>query len=192
MVACGALAKELEHVVGANGLGDRVRVEYLPAALHNRPDQIPGEVEAVLAANVSAARVLLAYGDCGTGGRLDALCDGERITRLPGAHCYEFFAGAELFGELADREPGTFYLTDYLARHFDRIVWSGLGLDRHPGLFNSYFANYRRCVHLTQSGDADDAALGRAAADRLGLEHSVELVGRAGLTTPVVLACQET
>ena len=38
----------------------------------------------------------------------------EGVQRLPGAHCYEFFAGAGVFAQLADAEPGTFYLTDFL------------------------------------------------------------------------------
>ena len=73
------------------------------------------------------------------------------MQRLPGAHCYEVFAGSEQFAALHDEELGTFYLTDFLAKHFDALVWSGLGLDRHPELRDTYFGNYRRVVLLSQS-----------------------------------------
>ena len=36
------------------------------------------------------------------------------------------------FAALAEEEPGTFYLTDFLVRHFDALVIRGLGLDRFP------------------------------------------------------------
>ena len=103
----------------------------------------------------------VAYGDCGTGGRLDAALAERGVARLEGAHCYEFLASARVFEALQDAEPGTFYLTDYLARHFGALVMGGLGLDRHPELRDAYFGHYRRVVHLAQS-DAPEVA---AAAD---------------------------
>ena len=106
-------------------------------------------------------------------------------TRLPGAHCYELFAGAEVFAALHDAEPGTFYLTDYLAKHFDPLVWQGLGLDRHPELRDAYFGNYRRVVLLSQSDDASVVAAGRVAAEQLGLEFEHRHVGRSGLAEAV-------
>ena len=160
IIACGALVRELRAV-----LGDLpIDVTYLPANLHNRPERI---APAVAEAAKGADRVVVAYADCGTGGHLAAL----GYPMLPGAHCYEFFAGADTFAALQDGELGTFYLTDFLARHFDAIVWQGLGLDRHPELRDAYFGNYTRVVYLSQQHELIDAA--RSAADKLGLafEH---------------------
>jgi hypothetical protein len=133
VIACGALTRELRAVLGQiPGAAERCSVVYLPANLHNRPDAIPGAVEAAAdAAGAGFDRVFVAYADCGTGGLLDPVVARLGATRLPGAHCYEVFAGAATFAALADAEPGTFYLTDYLARHFDALVVSGLGLDTH-------------------------------------------------------------
>ncbi|MGD9996068.1 MAG: DUF1638 domain-containing protein [Ilumatobacteraceae bacterium] len=180
VLACGALATELRAVLGASGLGDRVEVRYLPANLHNRPEQIVPALRALLAEHDPDRRrhVAIAYADCGTGGGLDAWLRSEPgIERLPGAHCYELFAGSPLFHELHDAEPGTFYLTDFLAKHFEALVWSGLGLDRHPQLRDAYFGNYTRLVLLSQSDDQSvvDAAI--AAAERLQLTFEHRHVG---------------
>ena len=123
------------------GAADRCTVVYLPANLHNRPVAIPEAVaDAAAAVGPDVDRVFVAYADCGTGGLLDPVVDRLGATRLPGAHCYEFFAGAAVFAALAEAEPGTFYLTDFLARHFDALVVAGLGLDVHPELRDQYFA----------------------------------------------------
>jgi Protein of unknown function (DUF1638) len=183
VIACGALAGELRAV-----LGDRLEVRYLPAHLHNRPTRIVPAVESLLADAVGRP-VFVAYADCGTGGALDAmLARHPGIGRLPGAHCYEVFAGSDLFAELAEDEPGTFFLTDFLARHFDALVWQGLGLDRHPELLAAYFGNYRRVVLLSQSTDVDVVDAGRAAAARLGLGFEHRHVGRDRLAAAIPVA----
>ncbi len=110
----------------------------LPAELHNRPERIPAAVRALVQSSRCHYRsIFVAYADCGTGGMLDAVLKEEGVERIPGAHCYEFFATGPVFAELADAEPGTFYLTDFLLRHFDRLVLRGLGLDRHPELHSA-------------------------------------------------------
>jgi hypothetical protein len=126
-------------------------------------------------------RIFVAYADCGTGGELDRVLALHGVERLPGAHCYEFFAGTERFTTLAEEELGTFYLTDFLVRHFDRLVRQGLGLDRHPELMPVYFGNYRRLVYLAQTDDAalDEAA--RAAADWMGLSFERHATGLSPL-----------
>lgn len=164
------------EVVARNELGN-IRVECLPAILHNTPDEIPEAVRARLEKTSEYDTVFVAYGDCGTGGRLDRVLSEFGVERLPGAHCYEFFATHQAFTEMHEAEPGTLYLTDYLAHHFDRIVWRGLGLDRWPDLRNDYFANYRRVVHLAQTDDPVRADEAREAAGRLGLEFERRLVG---------------
>ena len=162
-----------------SGLDDHIDVEYLPAPLHNRPERIVPAIEARLASVPHERPVFLGYADCGTGGLLDSFIDASAhdITRLPGAHCYEFFAGADRFAELHEQELGTLFLTDYLAKHFDALIWQGLGLDRHPELRDLYFGNYRRVVVLTQTGAPAVVEAGAVAAARLGLEHVVEHTG---------------
>ena len=193
VLACGALAAELRAVLAADGLVDVVEVDYLPAPLHNRPERIVPAVEERLAGVAADRPVLLGYADCGTGGGLDRLIDdaGGRLTRLPGDHCYAFFAGLDRFTELHDAELGTFFLTDFLAKHFDALVWSGLGLDRHPELRDLYFASYRRVVLLTQSGDTGVLAAAERAADRLGLELVIEDTGLEPFATAVRVAVRE-
>jgi hypothetical protein len=188
VLACGALAAELRAVLSGQGLTD-IEVRYLPANLHNRPEQIVPALRALLSAEGRGRRVFIAYADCGTGGALDAfLVEHPGIERLPGAHCYEFFAGASRFEALHEEEPGTFYLTDFLAKHFDALVWRGLGLDRHPELLRVYFGNYRRLVLLSQQADPALVAVARDAAARLGLEFRHERTGLEPFAAAVSVA----
>lgn len=169
IVACGAIARELQQVVAASGL-DHIEVRYLPAKLHNTPSKIPGAVRTALSELAPKCdRLMVGYGDCGTGGQLDKVLEDFDATRLNGSHCYQFFAGFQRFDELHDAEPGTFYLTDYLARQFETLVYKPLGLDRHPELRDTYFGNYTRLLYLAQSDDPALDARARDAAERLGL-----------------------
>lgn len=181
VIACGALVNELRAVLAANSMIDAVDVAYLPANLHNHPERIVPTLREHVAHHRGTdpdRTVLIGYADCGTGGRLDAYLDElPNATRLPGSHCYEFFAGAELFAELHEAEPGTFYLTDFLAKHFDALVWQVLGLDRHPALRDTYFGNYSRVVLLSQSLDPSVVDAGRDGARRLGLAFEHRHVG---------------
>jgi len=177
VIACGALAKEIVEIIAANGW-DHVRIQCLPAELHNRPQRIPEAVRGkIRQARGDFERIFVAYADCGTGGLLDAVLEEEGVTRLPGAHCYQFYAGTELFRELSDAEPGTFYLTDFLTRHFDRLVMQVLGLDRHPQLMPEYFGNYRKLVYLAQTEDAALKEKARQAATTLGLDFEYRFTG---------------
>jgi hypothetical protein len=171
VIACGALAKEIVALNKANGW-DHLKIQCLPAELHNRPENIPAAVRKEIEKNrATYENIFVAYADCGTGGALDKVLAEFGIERLPGAHCYEFFAGSSVFEQLADEEPGTFYLTDFLTRHFDRLVRKGLGLDRHPELMEAYFGNYQRLVYLSQSTSQELEIAARAHADFLGLEY---------------------
>lgn len=187
MLACGALVRELRAVLDQAGLSDEVEVAYLPAPLHNHPDQIVPEIEARLADIELDRQIFLGYADCGTGGLLDAFIErSERpIVRLPGSHCYEVFAGTARFEALHEAELGSFYLTDFLAKHFVALIWQGLGIDEHPELRDMYFANYRRVVLLSQSGDAAVVEAARAAAEMLQLEFLVEPTGLEPFAAPV-------
>jgi hypothetical protein len=130
-------------------------------------------------------RVLIGYGECGTGGALDRVLEEYDAFRLPHAHCYEFFSGSERFAEITEAEIGSFFLTDYLTRNFDRLVIKGLGLDRFPHLRDAYFGNYKDLVYLAQSEDPKLQAQARAAADRLGLRYVYHKVGFGDLATAV-------
>lgn len=186
IIACGALAREITAVVRANAWS-QVRVECLPADLHNHPERIPEAVRRKLErVDRARERVFVAYADCGTGGLLDQVLEAHGVQRLAGAHCYEFYAGAQVFAELAEAEPGTFYLTDFLARHFQRLVVTGLGLDRHPQLAALYFGNYRRLVYLAQREDPLLLERARQAAARLGLAFEQRFAGYGDLHTSLV------
>jgi hypothetical protein len=181
VLACGALTREILDIVRCNRWA-HVTVESLPADLHNRPERIPDAVAARLEARRDQYdSILVGYTDCGTGGHLDAVVEEYGAVRLPGAHCYEFFSTAPVFAAIAGDEIGTFYLTDYLARHFDRIVWEGLGLDRHPELLDAYFGNYTRVAYLSQRATPDLIARSEAAAERLGLDFEHRPVGYGDL-----------
>jgi hypothetical protein len=181
VITCGALARELIDVAGQNDW-PHMKIQCLPASLHNTPDEIPGAVAGAIEKYRGRYRhIFVAYGDCGTGGRLDAILEHYGVERLPGAHCYEFFTGAAAFAALCDDEPGTFYLTDFLVRHFDRLVKRGLGLEQHPELKPAYFGNYRRIVYLAQSTSRELAAEARAHADYLGLAFEQRNTGLAPL-----------
>lgn len=170
-IACGALAREFLAVSKANGWDDHLEVTCLPAIWHNRPEKIPeGVRRKIRAGRKRFERIFVLYGDCGTGGELDRVLAEEGVERLDGPHCYQFFAGTADFEKLMDEEPGTFFLTDYLARHFDRVMWQGLGLDRHPELRDAYFGNYRYLVYLAQIDDAKLVEKAKQAAERLKLE----------------------
>jgi hypothetical protein len=179
VIACGALASELRAVLRAQGLDDAVDVTYLPANLHNRPERIVPELEPLLDEAAARGRsVFIGYADCGTGGALDALLERHpEATRLPGSHCYEFFSGGDAFAAMHAEELGTFFLTDFLAKHFDALLWQGLGLDKHPELLDMYFGNYKRVLLISQSDDESIVDRGRAAARRLGLEFEHRHVG---------------
>jgi len=151
-----------------------MRLVCLDAWLHNRPEQIPDKLRTKIRQyKEEYSQIFVAYADCGTGGQIDRLLEEEGIERLPGAHCYEFYAGAQRFAALADAEPGTFYLTDFLALHFERFVTKPLQLDIHPELRDAYFGNYHRLVYLSQSVDEGLLTLAADAANKLGLrfEH---------------------
>lgn len=186
VIGCGALARELVALTRRAGL-PAVDLTCLPATLHNRPERIPAAVRARIHKARAAGRehIFVAYADCGTGGLLDRVLEEEGVARLAGAHCYEVYAGRAAFAKLSDEEPGTFYLTDFLARNFDRLVIRGLGLDRHPELLPQYFGNYRRLVFLAQTEDPTLTGLARRGARRLGLAFERRFTGHGELSTAI-------
>lgn len=183
VIACGALAREIVALRTLNNWPHMV-VQCLPADWHNRPEKIPEGVRAkIRAARGRFTSIFVAYADCGTGGLLDAVLAEEGVERIPGAHCYEFFAGSAQFAELAEAELGTFYLTDFLLQHFERLIIHGLGIDKHPELLGLYFGHYKKLTYLAQVLTDDKLAAGRAAAARLGLAFETHVTGYGGLAT---------
>ena len=189
VITCGAIAREMVRIKKLNHW-DHLDFQCLPPELHNTPDQIPAAVKAKIESQTSQyQKIFVAYADCGTGGRLDKVLDEYGVERIPGAHCYEFFTGSEQFNAIAETEPGSFFLTDFLVQHFERLVVKGLGLDRLPQLKPVYFSNYKRVVYLAQSDDKDLQAMARQHAETLGLDYVFHHCGSApldGVLKPVL------
>jgi hypothetical protein len=194
LIACGALAREIAALKRANGWTS-VDVRCLPAQLHNRPERIAPAVRAEIQANRERyAHMFVVYADCGTRGTLDEVLKEEGVERLPGAHCYEFLSTAQVFAQLSEAEPGTFYLTDFLLRHFERLVIRPLGLDRHPQLAAEYFRNYRKLVYLAQAQRAGAIEQAQRIADSFGFtfEYRFTGYGELGTRLATLVASQDT
>ena len=183
ILACGALAAEVVALRKQLGLGEgETELQCLPAEFHNSPGKIAPRVDEILTERRGEfEQVLVGYGECGTGGALDAVLAKHDAVRLPHAHCYEFYAGSARFAAITDAEIGSFFLTDYLVRNFDRLVIGGLGLDRFPHLRDSYFGNYRDLVYLAQTDSPALQEQARAAAEKLGLNYVYQRVGYGDL-----------
>ncbi len=184
VIACGALAREIMTLKRQLGRDD-MDLHCLPAIWHNTPQYIPEGVAARIrqARAQGYKRIFVAYGDCGTGGRLDEVLKEAGVERLPGPHCYAFFTGTDHFMEELERDARTFFLTDYLVRHFDRLVWQGMMLDAHPELLEDCFGNYEKLVYLAQEDNPELDRRAREAAERLGLAYERRLVGYGDLQT---------
>jgi hypothetical protein len=187
VLACGAIANEIIALREQLAIADDAMVLHcLPAELHNRPGQIAPRVDAFLSEHRHKySRVILGYGDCGTGGALDKVLERHDAQRLPHAHCYEFFATTPRFDQISEAEIGSYFVTDFLVRHFDRLVWEGLGLDTRPEMLESYFGNYRDLVYLAQTDTPELQAKARDAAKRLGLNYVYHKVGYGDLTEAI-------
>ena len=177
VIGCGALAEELSALKRANQW-TALDIKCLDAALHNRPEQIADRLESVLAQyHAEYTNILIAYADCGTGGAVDRVARQFNAQRLPGAHCYEFYATSPVFEALAEAEPGTFYLTDFLVRHFDRLVIEEMKLDEYPELEEMLFGRYRKVVYLAQVDSSELLQQAEWAARRLKLPLEVVTTG---------------
>ena len=167
-------------------------LQAITADLHARPEKIPAAVaEKIDAAREQYQHIFVAYGDCGTSGELDRVLEERGVKRLPGAHCYDFLAGGDRYQQLQEQEPGTFYLTDFLAQHFQRLVIEILGIDRYPELLETYVGNYTRLVYLAQTDSDELTAQARAAADQLGLRFERIYTGMGEMVPALDAAMQE-
>ena len=189
-LACGAIAIHIADI--ARRRGWPVDIHPLPPLLHNHPHRIAPEVEAHLGGLAAAyGKVVVAYADCGTYGALDEVCDRWGIARLPGLHCYDLFAGAERMEEWLADQPGTFFLTDFLVKSFDRTVWRELGLDRYPELRDDYFRHFTQVIWLAQDPAGELREEAERVAARLGLPLTVISTGDGALESALalLLAC---
>ena len=183
LIACGALAREIVDLVDRNSWVG-FDIQCLPAKWHNTPQFIvPAIREKIIANRKKYNAIFVLYGDCGTGGLLDAMLAEEKVERISGPHCYAFFSGNSSFEKTTENEITAFYLTDYLARHFDKLIWEGMGLAKHPELLPMYFGNYTKIVYLAQTVDLDLQACAVAAANKLGLEYEYRFTGYGELET---------
>ena len=177
LIACGALAREIVDLVERNRWA-AFDLQCLPAKWHNTPQKIvPGVREKIRVAKGRYRSIYVLYGDCGTGGLLDKMLAEEGIERIEGPHCYAFFSGNPAFAAHSEDDLTAFFLTDYLARHFDKLIWTGLGLERHPELLPAYFGNYTKIVYLAQTRDENLAMRAMAAARKLGLNYEYRFTG---------------
>jgi len=182
LIACGALGREIIDLIERNRW-QHLDVTCLPAKLHHQPELIPEAVRGkIREAKGRYRKIYVLYGDCGTGGLLDAMLAEEGgIERIAGPHCFSFFMGNRLFEESAEDELTTFYLTDYFCRHFDKFVWEALGLDRHPDMPQFVFGNYRKILFMPQTHDPALEIKAQEIAERLGLEYECRFAGYGDL-----------
>jgi hypothetical protein len=182
VIACGMLAREILAVKAQLGAG-HIELRCLPAEFHFHPDKIPAAMEtAIREARVDGFETILAgYGDCGTGGLLDRVLERHGVERLQGPHCFAFYQGADAFERLGEDDMTSFYMTDFLCRHFETFFIRPLGLDRHPELVSDYFGHYERLVYLAQTDDPALERVARDAAAMLGLGYERRLTGYGDL-----------
>lgn len=174
-IVCGALAREVQSIIRKHGW--EATVLGVSALNHMYPERIAPDVEKrYLLRQEDFERVIIVYGDCGSRGALDELARRHDLKQVGGPHCYEMYGG-EIFQQLIDEEPGTFFLTDFLVRNFRGTVIKGLGLDRHPQLREEYFRHYKRTVYLTQDTTQELVTQAEAVAAYLGLPLEIRHTG---------------
>ncbi|MEE8364827.1 MAG: DUF1638 domain-containing protein [Gammaproteobacteria bacterium] len=191
VITCAAVAREVNEIKKL-GQWARMDLQSISADLHATPEKIPRAVaDKIDQARDTYDHIFVAYGDCGTSGELDKVLEERGVSRLPGAHCYDFLAGHETYARLQEEELGTFYLTDFLARHFDRLVIGTLGLDRHPELMSTYFGNYTRLVYLAQTDSDELTGMALRAANKLDLRFERIFTGTGEMLPALDAAMQE-
>ena len=191
VITCAAIAREVNEIKKI-GQWSQMDLQAISVDLHARPEKIPAAVaEKIDQAASKYEHIFVAYGDCGTAGELDRVLEERGVKRLPGAHCYHFLAGRETYEQMQEDEPGTFYLTDFLTQHFQRLVIEILGIDRHPELMEVYFGNYTRLVYLAQTESDELTEMASAAAAELGLRFERKFTGMGEMVPELDAAMQE-
>ncbi len=190
IIGCGAIAHEINEIIKLNNW-ENVQLQCLNAELHNRPEKLPKKIKFVIDSNSDKySKIFLAYADCGTGGLIDSMLKDYKIERLKGAHCYEFFAGSKIFRQLNNEEIGTFYLTDFLVKNFERLIIDGLGLGKNPDLKVEYFKNYKKIVYLAQKPDDELKRKAQNHAEYLDLQFDIHYTGLNNLESQLKIGMQ--
>ncbi|MDQ0999542.1 hypothetical protein QFZ34_004724 [Phyllobacterium ifriqiyense] len=182
VIACGMIAREVLAIREQFGL-DHLQLICLPAEYHHYPDKIaPSVDQAIQKAKADGiTNIFIGYADCGTGGLLDRVCEKHGVERIAGPHCFSFYAGNDLFAAQWDDDMTSFFMTDFLARHFDAFMVKPLGLDRHPELRDIYFGNYKKMVYMAQTDNPELSVKAEKAAEFLGLAYERRLTGYGDL-----------
>lgn len=182
VIACGMIAREVLAVRDRHGF-EHLELRCLPAEYHYYPDRIPPAMDAAIAEARAEgySHIYVGYGDCGTGGMLDKVCEKHGVERIAGPHCFAFYQGVETFAKIADDDFTAFYMTDFLCRQFDAFFMRPLGLDRHPELAQDYFGHYEKVVYLAQTDDPELDKVAEGAARMLGLAYEKRRTGYGDL-----------
>ncbi|MEE9376321.1 MAG: DUF1638 domain-containing protein [Rhizobiaceae bacterium] len=183
VIGCGMIAREILAVCDQLNL-DHIDLKCLPAMWHHHPEKIaPGVETAILEARDEGYdQIFIAYADCGTGGHLDKVCEKYGVERIAGPHCFSFYIGNEEFKAAGEDFITSFFMTDFLARHFQAFLVKPLGLDKHPELLEMYFGNYTKMIYLAQTENQELTLNAMAAAKFLGLEYEKRLTGYGDLS----------
>jgi hypothetical protein len=183
-IACGALAKETKEIIDKHEW--EVELKALPALHHMTPLKITADLNKMLdELRTEYERIIVVYGECGATGIDDVLAK-HKVVRVSGPHCYDMYLGTPQFNELMAEEPGTFFLTDWLLRAYEKAVLAGLGLDKRPELAPLYFGNYHKLLYLSQSPTEKLMAKAQSIADQMGWEFEHRPVGYGDLETRLV------
>ncbi len=184
VIACGMIAREVLAVNAQLGL-DHIDLKCLPAEYHHYPQKIAPAMDIAIrkARAEGFEHIFAGYADCGTGGELDKVCKAHGVERIAGPHCFSFYIGNNAFEAEGDDHMTTFFITDFLARHFEAFMVRPLGLDRHPELRDMYFGNYTRALYLAQTNDPELDRKAQDAAAFLGLAYERRYTGLGDLQT---------
>lgn len=191
VIGCGMLAREILAVRDQLAL-DYIDLICLPAQYHYRPDRLAPALDRAIvrARRRGYDRILVGYGDCGTGGMLDRVCEKHGVTRMAGPHCFAFYQGIEAYRQVEDADLLSFYMTDFLCRQFEAFFIRPLGLDRHPELIADYFGNYEKLIYLAQTNDPALDAVAENAARMLGLTYERRQTGYGDLMPAIADAAR--
>ncbi|QND53553.1 DUF1638 domain-containing protein [Phyllobacterium sp. 628] len=193
VIACGMIAREILAIREQFGL-DHIELKCLPAVYHHHPEKIAPSVDrAIVRAKAQGIkRIFVGYADCGTGGLLDRVCEKHGVERIEGPHCFSFYVGNDAFASKWDDDMTSFFMTDFLARHFEAFMVKPLGLDRHPELRDMYFGNYTKMIYLAQTDNPRLSANAERAAEFLGLAYERRFTAYGDLVPALTQAAAGT
>ena len=191
VIACGMIAREVLAISQQIG-HDHIDLQCLPADFHHRPEKIAPAMDIAIrqAKAEGLKQIFVGYADCGTKGELDKVCQNHGVERIAGPHCFSFYMGNRQFTAEGDDFMTTFFITDFLARHFETFMVKPLGLDKHPQLLETYFGNYQRALYLAQTNDPELDKNAEEAAKFLGLKYERRYTGFGDLTAALETAVE--